>query len=143
MTHHLITVFLSVFVALSALTAAQPDQRDKEAQVTLTAPVEIRGVELPAGNYTFKFVDIGSDHQIVQIFAKGQNEPLTSFTAAPADDDSSEEDASADEDPAADSDIAADADPDSSLDVVVVPPPGDEEEDEPPCVPSPDSEPSR
>jgi len=65
------------FVSLVMLTAgssllpvAQASDQDKETIVTFSEPVEIPGQVLLAGKYMFKLADIGSDPNIVQIFAQ-------------------------------------------------------------------------
>src|SRR6266403_1113858 len=98
MTYNFKTIFLSVFAGLSLLPAAQKDDRSKETSVTLTAPVEIQGVVLPAGRYALKLVDDDANRQTIQVFDEGHGEPLAIIPATAADDDGASESAQSEED---------------------------------------------
>ncbi len=127
MTPNFKTILLSVFAALSLLPAAQPDERNKETLVTLTASVEIQGVVLPAGKYLFKLVDDDANGQTIQVFNEDHRGPLAIIPAAPADDEGVSEQSQSEEDDMTGPDIAPDGAPDFPFDFVVVPPPDEDE----------------
>jgi len=127
MTCNFKNIFLSGFATLNLLAAAQPDERSKETLVTLTAPVEIQGVVLPAGRYLFKLVDDDSSHQTIQSFGGEQSEPLAVFPAVPADDEADDE-----------NDPDVESAPDLPSEIVVIPP--DDEDDDYECAPQEDDD---
>src|SRR5690242_21128649 len=55
-------------VCLFALPRASADEWNKKTKVTFTEPIEVPGMVLPAGTYTFALADSLSDRNIVQIW---------------------------------------------------------------------------
>jgi hypothetical protein len=51
-------------------------------KVTLSAPVEVPGMTLPAGSYVFKLLDT-SDRNVVQIFDQNERKLITTVMAVP------------------------------------------------------------
>jgi hypothetical protein len=70
-----IAIVLAGFSLLPVIGKA--DQWNHETNITLSAPAEIPGQILPAGNYVFQLADNNSDRNIVQIF-------ITTLIAIPA-----------------------------------------------------------
>jgi hypothetical protein len=56
---------LAVF-SLICILSVHADEWNKKTVMTFSQPVEIPGQVLPAGTYTIKLVDIGSDRHVVQ-----------------------------------------------------------------------------
>lgn len=68
-------VMLAFFVACVAAALGSParaDEHDKLTIFTFSQPVELPGVTLPAGTYSFKLLDSFGDRNIVQVFDKDQ-----------------------------------------------------------------------
>ena len=57
---------------------------DKKTIVTISAPIEVRGVVLQPGTYVFKLLDSGSDRSIVQIYNADETHLVTSLFAVPS-----------------------------------------------------------
>ena len=73
-------------VALFAGPAAQPAQAsdlDKLTYVTFSGPVEIPGVALPAGTYTFKLADPDTGNRVVQVLSKDGKAVYATFFSLP------------------------------------------------------------
>lgn len=60
---------LALVMVLPASTA-KADEYNKLTIFTFSAPVELPGVVLPAGTYTFKLLDISGNRNVVQVFNK-------------------------------------------------------------------------
>jgi len=71
-------------IAMLPLTKAKADDWNKETNVTLSAPMEIPGQVLPAGNYVFQLADNQSDRNIVQIFNEDKIHIIATIAAIPA-----------------------------------------------------------
>ena len=71
-------------IAMLPLTKAQANKWDKETNVTLSAPLEIPGQVLPAGNYVFQLADNQADRNIVQIFNEDKTHLIATLQAIPA-----------------------------------------------------------
>src|SRR5580658_2626653 len=70
--------FLFVLILLLiAGSVVRSSVSDKLTIFTFSAPVELPGVTLPAGTYTFKLMDSASDRNVVQVF----NKDMTKFYA--------------------------------------------------------------
>jgi hypothetical protein len=63
-------LFLLILVVLLPLNTARADESNKLTIFTFSAPVELPGVTLPAGTYTFKLMDSAGDRNVVQVFNK-------------------------------------------------------------------------
>jgi hypothetical protein len=64
----LVALVLALFGAMFA-SGAKADDWNKVTVVTFSQPVEIPGQILPAGTYTIKLVNIGSERHVVQFLA--------------------------------------------------------------------------
>ncbi len=62
---------------------AKADEWNKKTTLTFNAPVEIPGMVLSPGSYTFKLLDSPSDRFIVQIFNKDQTHLYKTVLAIP------------------------------------------------------------
>src|ERR1044071_1137437 len=72
-------------VALVALAApvSRADTWDKRTYFTFSGPVQVPGVTLPAGTYTFKLADLNGNRHVVQIFDKAEKKIYTTILAIP------------------------------------------------------------
>src|SRR5580700_9689907 len=61
-----VAVWALAMFGLICVSSAQADEWNKKTVMTFSQPVEIPGQILPAGTYTIKLVDIGSDRHVVQ-----------------------------------------------------------------------------
>ena len=73
---------VAVFTGPSA-RPAQASDFDKLTYVTLSGPVEIPGVALPAGTYTFKLADPETGHRVVQVLSKDGKTVYATFFSLP------------------------------------------------------------
>ena len=82
-----IRTFLSVAIAAAVVFALSPrakaDEWNQRTQMTFGQPVEVPGMVLSPGTYTFKLLDSLSDRNIVQIFNKDQSHLYTTILAIP------------------------------------------------------------
>ena len=71
--------------ALTALLApgARADEWNKKTFFTFSGPVQVPGVTLPAGTYTFKLADLSGNRHVVQIFDKDEKKIYTTILAIP------------------------------------------------------------
>ena len=69
-------LFAGAFVGKSSVS-------DKLTIFTFSQPVELPGVSLPAGTYTFKVLDSLADRNIVQVWDKDQKKLYGTFLAIP------------------------------------------------------------
>lgn len=63
------------------LKNASADEYNKLTIFTFSAPVELPGVTLPAGTYTFKLADSMADRDIVQVFNKNMTKLYANLMA--------------------------------------------------------------
>ena len=71
-------------LAIGTATVARADQGDELTYVTFSAPVEVPGVVLPAGTYTFTLEDsTGTDGGIVQVFDRHRSKLYATFLSIP------------------------------------------------------------
>jgi hypothetical protein len=63
---------------------ANADELDQATKVTFSAPVQLPGEVLPAGTYTFKLLDDGSDPNVVMIFNSDETKLYGSFETVSA-----------------------------------------------------------
>lgn len=80
---------LGVMILLAGMAAlpftkAKADDWNKETKVTLSAPLEVPGRVLPAGNYVFQLADNQADRNIVQIFNDDKTQIIATIDAIPA-----------------------------------------------------------
>ena len=72
-------LLLLTFLAVLPFGAARADESNKLTIFNFSAPVELPGLTLPAGSYTFKLMDNSSDRNIVQVFNKDMTKMLRNF----------------------------------------------------------------
>jgi hypothetical protein len=75
-----------VVAALFAGPSARPAQAsdfDKLTYVTVSGPVEIPGVALPAGTYIFKLADPDTGNRVVQVLSKDSKTVYATFFSLP------------------------------------------------------------
>jgi len=72
-------LLLLTFVAVLPFGAARADESNKLTIFNFSAPVELPGLTLPAGSYTFKLMDNSSDRNIVQVFNKDMTKYYGTF----------------------------------------------------------------
>src|SRR5438093_8375756 len=64
-------------------STAKADDFNKLTYPTFSGPVQVPGVTLPAGTYTFKLADPEMDRHVVQIFEKESNKLITTLMSIP------------------------------------------------------------
>lgn len=70
-----------VMLCVLAAPRATADESNKKTQLTFTEPVEVPGMILPAGTYTFVLLDSPSDRHIVRIWNADQTKVFTTILA--------------------------------------------------------------
>ena len=70
-------------VSLLVSLPARADQWNKKTFLTFSGPVQVPGVTLAAGTYTFKLADLTGDRHVVQIFDKDEKKVYTTLLAIP------------------------------------------------------------
>jgi len=76
-------MFSLVLLAGAVVPSLRADEWDKTTIVTFAEPVQVPGMTLPAGTYTFKLADSTSDRNIVQIFNADGTQLVTTILAIP------------------------------------------------------------
>ena len=71
-----------MLAALSSKTL-RADEAYKLTVFTFDAPIELPGVTLPAGTYTFELMDSGADRNVVQVFNKNMTKLYATVLAIP------------------------------------------------------------
>jgi hypothetical protein len=79
---------LGVIGSAALLTAATAEPAaaqtfDRVTKLTFTAPVELPGMTLPAGTYTFRLVDSESDRHVVHVLDADDKNHITTLHAMP------------------------------------------------------------
>ena len=74
----MLTLIFATNVFIPSLRA---DEEDKKTVITFSEPVQVPGMTLPAGTYTFKLADSDSDRNIVQIFNADGTKLITTIMA--------------------------------------------------------------
>ena len=72
--------------AAVTMLVASPRSRgqwNKKTFLTFSGPVQMPGVTLPAGTYTFKLADLPGNRHVVQIFDKDEKKIYTTILAIP------------------------------------------------------------
>src|SRR5215469_6120402 len=72
-----------IFAAGVIVPSLHADEWDKKTVVTFPEAVQVPGMTLPAGTYTFKLADSTSDRNIVQIFNADGTPLITTILAIP------------------------------------------------------------
>ena len=62
---------------------ARADENDRLTYMTFSGPVQVPGVTLAAGTYTFKLADPQGSRHVVQIFTKEDNKLITTMMTIP------------------------------------------------------------
>lgn len=70
-------------VTMFVASPARADQWNKKTFLTFSGPVQVPGVTLPAGTYTFKLADLSGNRHVVQIFDKDEKKIYTTLLAIP------------------------------------------------------------
>lgn len=70
-------------LCLSLAPRAQAGLTDQETKLTFSAPVELPGLALPAGTYTFKIANLPSDRNVVLVCDKDNEYLLGIFLTNP------------------------------------------------------------
>jgi hypothetical protein len=81
------TTILGLFSAVvltAGVLAAQGIPSDKATFVTVSGPVSLPGVTLPAGTYLFRLADTQASRSVVQIFDKDRTKIFATILAIPA-----------------------------------------------------------
>jgi hypothetical protein len=65
-------------LALASLVAigARADETDRLTYITFSGPVQLPGITLAAGTYTFKLADLAGNRHVVQVFSKEDSPKL-------------------------------------------------------------------
>ncbi len=71
-------------IAMLPLKTARADEWNQETNITLSAPLEIPGQVLPAGNYVFQLANNKSDRNVVEIFNEDKTHVIATVLAIPA-----------------------------------------------------------
>jgi hypothetical protein len=74
------------FVAVCGLAFVpqmKADEWNKKTAVTFSEPVELPGLALGAGTYTFKLMDSNANRNVVQVFNNDETQLLGTFLAIP------------------------------------------------------------
>ena len=72
-------------IALAMVPGVRADEHDRLTYMTFSGPVQVPGVTLAAGTYTFKLADIETNRHVVQIFNKDDNKLITTVMTIPND----------------------------------------------------------
>lgn len=73
---------LTIFVCATMLAApVGADAWNKKTKLTFSQPVEVPGMVLPAGTYTFKLLDMLGSRDVVQIYNEDETKLLTTILA--------------------------------------------------------------
>jgi hypothetical protein len=70
-------------IALLVALPASADVWNKKTFLTFSGPVQVPGVTLAAGTYTFKLADLSGNRHVVQIFDKDEKKIFTTILAIP------------------------------------------------------------
>lgn len=70
-------------VTMLVASPVRADQWNKKTFLTFSGPVQVPGVTLPAGTYTFKLADLTGNRHVVQIFDKDEKKIYTTLLAIP------------------------------------------------------------
>jgi len=77
------SVVAAALLGFVVMKPAAADDYDKLTKLTFNAPVEIPGMVLAPGTYTFKLMDSESDRHIVQVFNADQTHLYATILAIP------------------------------------------------------------
>ena len=74
-------VALASLIGAATLSGVRADEWDKTTKVTFNEAVQVPGMVLQPGTYTFKLADSSSNRHIVQIFNEDQTQLITQMIA--------------------------------------------------------------
>jgi hypothetical protein len=77
------TLGCAVALTLALTPGLRADENDRLTYMTFSGPVQVPGVTLAAGTYTFKLADGASSRHVVQIFKKDDNKLITTVMTIP------------------------------------------------------------
>jgi hypothetical protein len=80
----MISAACAAVVLSAAYTAAQGTLPDRATVVTISAPVSVPGMVLPAGEYVFRLADTQSSRNVVQIYNRDRTKLFTTLIAISA-----------------------------------------------------------
>lgn len=72
-----------VLLCMSSAPRAQAGIRDQETKLTFSTPIELPGLALPAGTYTFELANLFSDRDVVMVFDQDNVHLLGIFLTNP------------------------------------------------------------
>ncbi|MGB7283023.1 MAG: hypothetical protein WBE13_12240 [Candidatus Acidiferrum sp.] len=78
-----ISILCASLLAFLIPSSATADEWNEKTIITFSQPVELPGIVLPAGTYTFKLLDSQADRHIVQVFNKNQTHLYATIMAIP------------------------------------------------------------
>lgn len=78
-----ITAVACVTLLLSAAASAQTPTLRRTTYLTFSTPVELPGVTLPAGTYTFELADSTSDRHVIRVLDRDRQKLHTTILAIP------------------------------------------------------------
>jgi hypothetical protein len=81
---HMVTAAGAAVVLSAAFATAQGVLPDRATNVTISAPVSVPGMVLPAGEYLFRLADTQASRNVVQIYAKDRSKLYTTLIAVSA-----------------------------------------------------------
>ena len=73
----------AVALTFALAPGAHADENDRLTYMTFSGPVQVPGVTLAAGTYTFKLADGAASRHVVQIFNKQDNKLITTVMTIP------------------------------------------------------------
>jgi len=77
------TFTCAVALTLALAPGARADENDRLTYMTFSGPVQVPGVTLAAGTYTFKLADTQGNRHVVQVFNKDDNKLITTLMTIP------------------------------------------------------------
>jgi hypothetical protein len=83
MKHLVLLAACAGFVAATLAPSARADEWNKRTIITVSEPIQVPHMTLPAGTYVFKLLDSPSNRDIVQIFNKEETHLYTTILAIP------------------------------------------------------------
>jgi hypothetical protein len=78
-----LTLSCAVALTLALSAGVRADENDRLTYMTFSGPVQVPGVTLAAGTYTFKIAEGASSRHVVQIFTKDDNKLITTVMTIP------------------------------------------------------------
>jgi hypothetical protein len=76
-----ITAISAALLIAATVSVARADETDRLTYLTFSGPVQLPGVVLKAGTYTFRLADPNGDRHVVRVFEKSNNRLITTLMA--------------------------------------------------------------